>query len=242
MVLEQLKQRPIMPEKLFMGMINPLAFLEIDEPWAPREATAQPEEILNYMCPTTSSDAENLTVRYKEISIENPRLNIVPAEDRILEKLIWPLRHAKASFVIGNNLGTISLCGMVAEMVAILYFDISDVKMGDKEFNEEIQKLMFGCSFEKLGQDRRVKTLKAFEIINQQTAERFDKIRMIRKRYLHLWSQDHDRLSTDAIESFKAAASIVAEIIGQDFEDGKIKLNPKIVSYLERTGVFEPEE
>ena len=121
-----------MPEKLFRGMINPLAFLEVDEPWAQGEAIVQPEEILNYMCPTTSSSIDNLIVRYKEISIENPRLSIVPAEDRILEKLIWPLRHAKASFVIGNYLGTISLCGMVAEMVAILYFDISDVKIGMK--------------------------------------------------------------------------------------------------------------
>jgi len=223
-------------------MINPLAFIEVDEPWAPAIITVCSEDILNYMCPTVDSNVDNLITRYKEISIENPRLNVVPAEDRILEKLIWPLRHAKASFVTGNHLGTISLCGMVAEMVAILYFDISDVKMGDKKLNKELQKQIFGSSFEKLGQDRRVKILKAFKIINQQTAQRFDTIRIIRKRYLHLWSQDHDRLSVDAIESFKAAASIVAELIGQDFISGKIKLNPKIVSYLEKTGVFEPEE
>ena len=165
------------------------------------------------------------------------------AEDRILEKLIWPLRHAKASYVVGNNLGTISLCGMVAEMVAILYFDISNIMIGKEKLDEEKQNLVFGRSFEKLGQDQRIRVLKGFKIINQETAGKFDKIRIIRKKYLHLWSQDHDRLSTDAIEAFKVTASIVSEIIGQGItNDGCFKLNPKIVDYLKRTGVFEPED
>ena len=186
---------------------------------------------------------ENLIEKYREVSVENPRLNVVPAEDRILEKLIWPLRHAKASYMVGNHLGTISLCGMVAEMVAILYFDISDVVIGSEKLDESKQKLMFGCSFEKLGQDRRIKILRVFKIINQETAEKFHKIRTTRRKYLHLWSQDHDRLSTDAIEVFTASASIVAEIIGQGItKEGCFKLNPKIVNYLKKTGVFEPED
>lgn len=233
-----------MEEKLFKGMINPLAFIEVDEPWAlvhPTEVSS--EVILNYMCPTTSPNVDNLINRYREVSVENPRLKVVPAEERILEKLVWPLRHAKASYVIGNHLGTISLCGMVAEMVAILYFDISDIMIGKEKLDEEKQKLMFGCSFEKLGQDKRTKILKVFKIINQETAEKFDKIRIIRKKYLHLWSQDHDRLSTDAIEAFEVTASIVAEIIGQGItKEGCFKLNPKIVNYLKKTGVFEPED
>ncbi len=233
-----------MEEKLFKGMINPLAFIEVDDPWASAHPTeVSSDVILNYMCPTTSPDLDNLIKRYKEISVENPRLNIVPAEDRILEKLVWPLKHAKASYVVGNHLGTISLCGMVAEMVAILYFDISNIMIGKKKLDEEKQKLMFGCSFEKLGQDKRIKILKVYKIINQETANNFDTIRIKRKKYLHLWSQDHEGLSTDAIKVFKATASIVAEIIGQGItKSGCFKLNPKIVNYLKKTGVFEPED
>ncbi len=232
-----------MGEKLFKGMINPLAFIEVDKPWASVHPTkVSSEVIINYMCPTTSPNVDNLIERYREISVENPRLNVVPAEDRILEKLVWPLRHAKASYVVGNHLGTISLCGMVAEMVAILYFDISNINIGNEILDEDKQKLMFGRSFEKLGQDRRIKILKVFKIINQETAERFNTIRMIRKKYLHLWSQDHERLSTDAIEAFKAAASIVAEIIGQGITKDGFVLNPKIVNYLKKTGVFEPDD
>lgn len=232
-----------MADKLIKGMLNPLAFTEVDDHWAPTPIKVSSDAILEYMCPTTSHDENNLVDRYKEISIENPRLNMVPAEERILEKLIYPLRHAKASHVVGNDLGTISLCGMVAEMVAILYFDISNIMINGKKLDEEKQKLMFSCGFEKLGQDRRVKILKSFNIISQEIADKFDKIRIIRKRYLHLWSQDHGRLSVDAIEAFKATASIVAEVIGQDFtEDGRFKLNPQIIEYLKKTGVFEPED
>jgi len=232
-----------MEGKLLKGVISPLAFIEVDKPWATLEPTEVSQEaILRYMCPTTSFDMDNLIERYRRISVENPRLDMVPAEDRILEKLIWPLRHAKASYVTGNHLGTISLCGMVAEMVAILYYDISDIMIGGVKLDEAKQKLMFSCSFEKLGQDRRTKILKVFEIINQETANKFDTIRSIRKKYLHLWSQDHDRLPNDAIEAFKATASIVAGIIGQSItRDGCFKLNPKIVNYLKKTGVFEPE-
>jgi len=230
-----------MTDKYIKGFINPLAFLEVDSPWAPMGDTkVSVEAILNYICPTTNPDT--LIAKYKEISIENPRLNIVPAEDRILEKLIWPLKHAKASYMLGNPLGTISLCGMVAEMVAILYFDISDTKINGEKIDEQKQKLLFGCKFEKLGQERRIKTLRFFNIISQETEDKFHKIRNIRRKYLHLWSQDHQRVSTDSIEIFKATTSIVAEIIGQDFIYGRIKINPSILRYLEKTGTYEPED
>lgn len=233
-----------MPDRLFNAMINPLAFTEVDSPWAVVNPTGvTPEIILNYICPTMNHNLENIIEKYREISVENPRLNVVPAEDHILEKLIWPLRHAKASYMVGNYLGTISLCGMVAEMVAILYFDISNIMIGNEELSTEKQKMMFGSTFEKLGQEKRVNVLRVFDIISEETKVKFDKIRFIRRKYLHLWSQDHDRLPADTIEIFTASVSIVAEIIGQDIaENGSFKLNPKIVNYLERTGIFKPED
>jgi hypothetical protein len=75
------------------------------------------------MCATgQSSEPEALAGRYREIAPEPVQLFAVPAEERILDKLIWPLRHAKASFMLGNHVGTIALGGMVAEMVAMLLF------------------------------------------------------------------------------------------------------------------------
>jgi hypothetical protein len=174
-----------------------------------------------------------LLARYQEISTA-VGLFFAPDEQRILDKLIWPLRNAKASFMVGNYLGTISLSGMVAEMVAMLLWEIADSQINGRSMTKDDEKLLFGSEFERLGQERRVSVLSAYGIIGDKTKSDFDKIRQIRRQYLHLWSHDHDRLPTDGVQSFHAAVSLVVIAIGQDVQDGMLVLNPQLVRYLER--------
>jgi hypothetical protein len=71
----------------------------------------------------------------------------------------------------------------------------------------------------------------------------FDTIRLTRRRYLHLWSQDHEQLSIDAVACFHAGIGLAVAAIGQDVKDGAIVLNPKLVKYLQRQGMYElPKE
>ena len=79
-------------------------------------------------------------------------------------------------------------------------------------------------------------------IIENETKTNFDLIRTTRKKYLHLWSQDHDTLPDDAMRTFNAAAAIVVKAIGQDIREGKIYLNPALIKYLQRKGVYTPDE
>jgi len=227
--------------KTFRAWLNPLQLLDVDEPWASlTKEVPNSETLLEYMCtPGIGSSLQDFLDRYRQISEEKARLFAAPYEERILEKLVWPLRHAKACYMVGNYLGTISLCGMVAEMVAILTFDMSSFGINDREMNPKEEKALFGRTFEKLGQARRVEILHAFGLIRDQLKDDFDVIRAIRRRYLHLWSQDHDTLPGDAVRSYNAALAIVVRTIGQDIEDGMIRLNPALVRYLERSGVFE---
>lgn len=87
-------------QRLLAVQVNPLEFLEVDEPWAtvqPTPVTA--EAVLELLtAPGLGHDIPSLVVRDREISGKQPRLFAAPAEDRILEKLVWPLRHAKASY------------------------------------------------------------------------------------------------------------------------------------------------
>jgi hypothetical protein len=184
---------------------------------------------------------KELRKRYLEISSDTPRLAIAPAEQRILDKLIWPLRHAKASFMFQNYLGTIALCGMIAEMAAMLLFETSGFQINGRPMTAEQQADIFGATFEKLGQDRRVKVLRGYGLIAKDQQDFFENIRLVRKRYLHLWSQDHEPLPGDAIKAYAAAAQLVLFVIGQDFKDGGIVLKPGIAAYLERTGMYVPE-
>lgn len=231
-------------DKLIKAFINPLAFLEVDEPSAihlKNELTL--ESILKYMCtPGLKTGAEDFFARYKEISQEKTRLFAAPAEKRILEKLVWPLRHAKACYMAGNYLGTIALCGMVAEMVAILLYEISEFKINNRKMEPSDENALFGSPFEKLSQDRRVRILRAYNIIDDVIKDNFDSIRTIRKKYLHLWLHDYESLPKDAVRVFDAAIDLVVKAIGQDIREGKIYLNPAMVKYLERKGIYIPKE
>ena len=227
--------------RLIKAFINPLQFIHVDEPWASTiKDPISHETIVQFLCtPELSIDIKDLISRYREISTEKVRLFAVPYEERILEKLVWPLRHAKSGYMVGNYIGTISLCGMVAEMVAMLIYDISDFKINNKIMDKTDQEALFGSEFEKLGQDRRIKILKVYNIINDETKKYFDTIRLARKRYLHLWSQDHDRLPCDAVEVFHAAVALVGGVIGQNIHEGMFVMNPAIEKYLDRAGIIE---
>ena len=104
------------------------------------------------------------------------------------------------------------------------------------------QRALFGSTFEKLGQERRIQVLSAYGVADAEAQQRFETIRDTRRKYLHLWSQDHDSLPEDAVKAFHAAVGLVTTAVGQDFRDGKIVLNPRLVKYLERRGVYAPAE
>ena len=227
------------------GQINPLAFPKLDLSSAPDSPDLpNDQDVLKFVCsPGVPADAASMASRYREIASEPVRLFVAPAERRILDKLVWPLRHAKASYMVGNYLAVIALTGMVAEMVAILRWDIAEVSMNGRPMTSKIQKAMFGNrSFERLGQEQSIKVLEACGLIDGAAKERFETIRKIRRGYLHLWSQDHHSLPGDAIKSYHAAVALVATIIGQDFSDGKIVISQELVKYLEREGVYKADD
>jgi hypothetical protein len=228
----------------FKAWINPLAFLEVDEPWAPIDKTPPTAEtILSFLCPPgTPADSASLVERYRRISIEPVRLFAAPAEPRILEKLVWPLRHAKASYVVGNNLAVVALCGMVSEMVAVLLWQLAEQQLNGRPMTTEDEAALFGSSFEKLGQERRVRVLASYGIVAPPVVAMFDTIRLIRRKYLHLWSQDHERLPEDAVACFQAGAGLVVTAIGQNMKDGAVVLNTNMLRYLAKQGTYEPPE
>jgi hypothetical protein len=230
--------------RVFDVFVNPIAFFEVDEPWAKQmAANLSLESVLGYACaPGLKSDLQSLVGRYREISKERKRLFAPPAEEHILSWLIWPLRHAKASYMFGNYLGTVALCGMVAEMATILRWEIADITINGKSLDEDAEKELFGRTFEKLGQERRVDVLRAWGLINDELQTALNTVREKRRKYLHLYTCGHDQLAADAVAVFEAAVTVVVGVIGQDVRDGKIVLTPAMLRYLERIGVMRPDE
>ena len=126
-------------------------------------------------------------------------------------------------------------------MLAILLWELAEAHLGGKPMSMKDEEALFGSAFEKLGQDRRVRVLDAYGQISDQVEGDFDVIRTVRRKYLHLWSQDHERLPMDAVDVYRASVRLVIAVFGQRVEDGKIILTPQILKYLERHGLIEDQ-
>jgi hypothetical protein len=228
--------------KIFHARVNPLQMPDIDEPWASvLGASPTIESVLGFASAQGApADLESLVARYKEISTEPVKLIATPVDARLDDKLIGPLRTAKASYMLGSYVATIALCGVVSEMLALLLWEMCTVTVNGAGMTPETEKALFGSSFERLGQERRIGVLKAYGLIANETAADLELVRDRRRKYLHLWSHDHADSPADAVRCFHAAVRATASVVGQEIDNGKILLTPQMQAYLERNGRFEP--
>jgi hypothetical protein len=224
-------------ENLIPGFVNPLAFHEVEEPWASLEhQEVTDEDLRRYLCqPGLDFALDAIVGRYKEISIEeNDRIFVSPVG--ILQKLIWPLRYAKGSYALGNFLGTIALCGMVMEMTALLIFEAFDayhgIRAGRKTLDAKFQGYFREDAFERLGQGERVRLLLRLGLIDKDVKQRFDTVRNVRNRHLHLMSHPLRRVEKDAVNVFIDTVRTVKYALGLDVKESRLALRPEILAWL----------
>jgi hypothetical protein len=197
------------------------------------------ESLLEFLCtPDIGSDAENILRRFQTISQNSPQLAIVPHEPSVLERFYWPLRNAKASFVLGNYLSTIALCGFVAEMVAI--FLLEDAEQNESQ-GHSIDLKVQHLSKDQIGSMRQVERVKLLfknRVISEEMKDAYTRVRKIRRQSLHYFSDAHKDLSRDAVEAFSNAANIVQMATVQTVQDGGLILAPALIRLLSREGIL----
>jgi hypothetical protein len=222
---------------LFQAQLNPLKCHGIDlDPGATAPSEAQ---LLDWLfTPEGDRGCETFVNRYREVDCDDT-LFLAPNEKNLLQKLVWPLRHAKGSYALGNYLSCIALCGMVGEMVALLLWDISKLRLKEKPWDEKAQTAIFGSTFEKLGQARRIKVLCAVGVVKSEFADVFEALRNIRNKYLHLLSQPHERAASDAKQAYRDATKLVEIVLGVRLEGGAVVLRQDLVTYLIERGIIE---
>jgi hypothetical protein len=197
------------------------------------------EDMLTFIAFEAEDDSlEGAVRRYNEITDEEgPNiLHSTPAEVRIASRLVWPLRHAKASYMLGDNLGVIAQCGMVAEMVAMLLFDMADLKHGEQPLDGPLQKKLFGNTFELLGQQRRVAVLVEYGLITSEQKGWFTEIRNIRRGYLHIFSNEALDASADARKAFRFALAVVFMVLGSEDPERPTKMRDDLELFMVRNG------
>jgi hypothetical protein len=206
-----------------VNIFSPLPFVEVG-------GELGTYDLVRLLTPAVADVVKPATLidRYKKISSAAVEPVALPALPILIEKVVSPLVNAKAAFVAGNPLGTIALCGFVAEMMALMLHEMArnDGLMIDVTENE----------FESYGQQKRVKTLRDQEIISQEATSAFDVIRENRRAYLHFISKAHSFVFDDALESYTKSMWLLVDLVGQEFKDGALILKPSFARYLRTHG------
>jgi len=183
----------------------------------------------------SSAISEEMLERFVEATADDSHAPIVPHTEKFYSRLLRPLALAKKSYCLGDYLSTISLCGIATEMLAILIWDANDIRLNKRLINRSDEKGLFGREFEKHGQERRLRILKTFGIINEEEFAKLNHIREVRRRYLHFWDRPPSDEKEDALKTLKYSLLTFRKFIDMGFsEGGKVKINPLLVKFLKK--------
>lgn len=225
-----------------IASVNPLVFLDADDRFhfGENKPCLTPKSVLRYLASETFiPDMDNIKKCYDWIAQDVTKLFIVPAEAKILEKIVRPLKNAIGSYIIGNSFETIALCGTISEMIAIFLFEINKISTNGNPISEENELKMNLEKFENYGQSKRVKKLLEYGLIDEELKSKFDFVRLTRNEYLHSLSKSYANAAPDAKDAFTTTLDIFLKVSGLSVKDGKAIVNQKIIDYLDEKNLVE---
>src|ERR1700683_3071319 len=202
---------------LFRAQLNPLKCAGIDlDPGADPPSEAQ---LLDWLfTPEGDRGSEIFVTRYREVDCDDT-LFLAPNEKSLLQKLVWPLRHAKGSYALGNYLGCIAWSARWSRFCSGIFLSYASRK---NRGMKRRRRPYFGLTFEKLGQARRIKVLCAVGVVKSESSVVFDGLRNIRNKYLHFLSQSHELAASDAKQAYQHASKLVEIVLGVRCEGGAV--------------------
>lgn len=226
-------------DELVDGWVNPLLFLSLDPLF--QKAAGKTDEVdaralLSDLTRNLGSDwAAEITERHKEIARFDRLFPVVPVDDVILNRIVWPLRAAKQGYLLGDDLACIALSGCVGEMVACLTFEFLGLRIGQAKLTPRLQAELFGGTFEKLSQSRRGKVLHALGAWIDDQAETARALTEIRNKYLHRLSADVTDIRQKALKAYELATGLAAGVAAFRIGDqGTLVVEEKLRRYLRK--------
>lgn len=170
--------------------------------------------------------------RYAEISSKERYTAIFPHTDKLFERFLIPFKAAKRTYCLGEYLACIELSAHLGEMLAILLWQITPVSLNGKLVDAQMEKLIWGNEFEKMGQEKRIDLLKVLGAIVNDEEPLLDYLRATRRKYFHFWSTSTERIKDDALQCFLKVAELVQMVLRIEYENGAVKINPLLDAYL----------
>jgi hypothetical protein len=198
------------------------------------------QSFFEYLCRPYRSHfkSDTLVPAYRKITgveKKTPLRAIVSSDPRLKHRLIFPLKNAKVAFLTENYLGTIALCGLIAEMIAILLFELHERKLDETRLKHALAAERARLPFDEVRQERRVRVLKRLRLITPRQVKWFGTIRDIRNRHLHFFRPDGGS-EKEALLVYEAALGLIYTITRASGSRGKLSTNPLLMDMLRRQG------
>ena len=222
---------------ILRAQINPLAFMLIDLVGKNAEDPTA-DQVVDYLSdPEGNSGLQTFLERYRDItSVEAPPLVAAPAEKTFSRNSCGRYGTLKAT----TRLETTWAASQYAEWSAKWLQSFCGPSQRFHCSRRGLMKLLFGQTFESLGQKRSVEVLRAFNLIDENTKQTFDNLRSIRNRYLHVFSQEHTNTAGDSRRAYADAFGLVFVVLGhRSFQNGQIVLRSDLMAYLTEHGLVE---
>lgn len=173
--------------------------------------------------------------RYVEVSNKQTYTPVLPYSHKLFEKFLSPFRSAKRCYCLGEYLAAIELSAHLGEMLALLVWKIGRVTLNRNPITEPQEKALWGCKFERLGQEKRINLLRVLGLITEEDARTLDSLRATRRKYFHFWNCSTDSEKEDALRCFVKASELAKSILQIQFDRGKLSINPLLAKYLKET-------
>ncbi len=234
--------------KTISGWLRPLSMPSIQVlPFEPPEKEIDPIALLRDLSrDQPENPLETIKTRYLRLSTSDLDIPIVPAEKKILERIIWPLKSAKQAFCIADFVGCIALCGMVCEMAIIFIYDLIASHGNPSQLSEKHKKLFEVTQYslggkaqqvkqyERYRQKQRIEILQELKAIPDQLAADANTAGEIRREYLHFLSKNYDRVEENAFEAYAATFRVVKPLVALPIgTEGAVVVPGHLKSYLE---------
>lgn len=181
---------------------------------------------------TVKQPLEYARARYRQVSNEADEPVVVPMHPTIIKHIVRPLVEAKHCYVLGMPVACIAQAGLVGEMVALWRFQMLSSTVDGKPLDEVMQKSLMGRTFDKLGQQERVRVLQVLDSIDGDTVHAFDELRLLRRRYLHFMVEETGNTDVDARQALKLACDLTAKTLGVTFNEGRLVLPEKVARFV----------
>jgi hypothetical protein len=196
---------------LLRSSVRPLSIMALSEQ-LPVNVSHEPGDVALMLLGDCLDDREKpldaARRRYGEITDERAEPFMVPSHDSIMRHVIRPLIEAKHCYVLGMPVACIAQAGLVGEMVALWRFRMLEPKIDGKAFDEELQKLLMGREFDKLGQEERVRVVRALDSPDEATIQAFGSLRSLRRQYLHFMIDTERDTDRDARQAYAFLQSL----------------------------------